>query len=216
MFGVLCVAGAAQAGPVEPSAHQLTQAAMKFLADHGDLCMGKYTWPRDVTAADRAAHSNDAAQLPVLERLGLVESTIIPEPTAAGATADTATSLSTSVADLSRRYSLTAKGQRYYWRKKHTTLNVHGRPEEHDADFCVAHLTLDKVIKWTPPEPVHGQLETMVRYTYHAKTADWMADPEARRVFPVADRIIRGQGNLLMSVTVRFGDGEWVPVLPGS
>jgi hypothetical protein len=94
-------------------------------------------------------------------------------------------------------------------------LNAHGQAVAHDADFCVARLTLDKVVRWTPPEQVHGQLQTMVRYTYNIKPAKWLADPEARRVFPVVDRIIRGQRNLLMSVTVQLQDGIWVPVLPG-
>ena len=85
----------------------------------------------------------------------------------------------------------------------------------HDADFCVAHLTLDKVVKWSSPEQVHGHPQMLVRYTYRIKSADWLADPEARKVFPVVDRIIRGQGNLLMSVTVQQQDGRWVPVLPG-
>jgi endonuclease/exonuclease/phosphatase (EEP) superfamily protein YafD len=62
---------------------------------------------------------------------------------------------------------------------------------------------------------VHGHPETVVRYTYHVKSVDWMADPQARQVFPVADRIIRHQGNLLMSATVELQDGKWMPVLPG-
>jgi len=207
VVGVMCAAGAGQAGSVQPSSRQLGRAATQFLADHGDLCMAKYTWPRDVTPADREAHTNDAVQLPVLERLGLVESMLIPAPAAVGATSD--------APEPARRFSLTAKGQQYYLRKKHTTLDVHGQPVDHDADFCLAHLTLDKVVKWTPPEAVHGQLETLVHYTYHVMPVQWMTDPEARKVFPVADRIIRGQGNMLMSVTVRLEGGKWVPVLPG-
>jgi hypothetical protein len=70
-------------------------------------------------------------------------------------------------------------------------------------------------VKWSPPEQAHGHLETMVRYTYHIKSANWMADAEARKAFPVVDRIIRGQGNLLMSVNVQLQDGKWMPVLPG-
>jgi len=197
-------AGPAHADTVQPSQRALSRAVQQFLTDHGDLCMAKYVWPRDVTSADRQANSNDAVQLPVLERLGLVESTVIPPPDAAAVAVEPA-----------RRYSLTAKGRQYYLRKKHTTLNVHGQPVAHDADFCVAQLTLDKVVKWTPPEPAHGQSQTLVHYTYHIKAADWMADPDARKVFPVVDRIIHGQGTLLMTATVQLRDGKWVPVLPG-
>jgi hypothetical protein len=42
-----------------------------------------------------------------------------------------------------------------------------------------------------------------------------MADPEARKVFPVVDRIIRGAGNMLMTATLQAQNDTWVPVLPG-
>jgi hypothetical protein len=191
-----CVAGVSQAGTAEPSHRALNRAVTHYLSDHGDLCVGKFSWPRIVTEEDRQAGSNDAVQLPVLERLGLVESTEISAPPA-------------------RRYSLTAKGRQYYLQKKRVTLGAHDQPAEHDEDLCVARLSLDKVVKWSPPEQQHGHLESVVRYTYQIKSADWMADPEARKVFPVVDRIIRGRGNLLMSVTVQLRDGRWIPVLPG-
>jgi hypothetical protein len=191
---VMGVAGA-QANTPAPSDKDLVPAVKAFLADHGDLCLAWYTWPRDLTAAEQQTGMNEAVQLPVLERLGIVQSAA----TDIGA----------------KRYTLTVKGRQYYLQKKRTTLNVHSQPEEHAADFCVAHLTLDKVVKWSPPEPVNGHLETTVRYTYHIQAADWMADPEAQKVFPVVDRIIRGQGNLLMSATAQLQDGRWAPVLPG-
>jgi hypothetical protein len=190
----VCMASVSQAAATNPSQKELTGAVQTFLADHGDLCLAKYSWPRDVTPADEQAGSNDAKQLPVLERLGVVRSVEIAT---------------------TRRYSLTAKGRQYYLRKKHVVLGPHDQPTEHDADFCVAHLTLDKVVKWSPPEPLHDHLETVVRYTYHIKSADWMQDPAARAVFPVVDRIIRGQGSLLMSATVQLQGDKWVPVLPG-
>jgi hypothetical protein len=191
---VMGMAGA-QADTPTPSDKDLTPAVKAFLADHGDLCLAWYSWPRDLTAADQQSGMNEAVQLPVLERLGIVQSTAA----AIGA----------------KRYTLTAKGRQYYLQKKRTILNVHSQPEQHGADFCVAHLTLDKVVKWSPPESVNGYLETMIRYTYHIKAADWMADPEAQKVFPVVDRIIRGQGKLLMSASAQLQDGKWVPVLPG-
>jgi hypothetical protein len=190
-------AAGAQADAPDVGQKDLVQAVKAFLADHGDLCLGWYTWPRDLTAAEQQTGMNEAVQLPVLERLGVVRSA---EVTSGAPT---------------RRYSLTAKGKRYYLHKTRITLNVHSQSEEHDADFCAAHLTLDKVVKWTPPETANGHLETVAQYTYHIKAADWMTDPEARKVFPVVDRIIRGEGRMLMSATVAFKDGQWVPVLPG-
>ena len=196
--GVMCVASA-QAGTADPKPEEMTRAVQTFLSDHGDLCLAMYAWPRDVTAEDRQANSNEAVQMPVLERLGVVRSVHIPA----------------TAAEETQRYSLTNKGRQFYLRKKRITLDVHTQPEEHDADFCVAHLTLDKVVKWSPPESVHDHLQTVVKYTYRIKAADWMSDPEAQRVFPIVDRIIRGAGTLMMTATVQLQDGRWVPVLPG-
>jgi hypothetical protein len=217
---LMWTSGALRAGTAQPSESELTRAVAHYLSDHGDLCVGKFTWPRVVTQQDQLTHTNDAVQLPVLERLGLVESTEIAAPVAADATTNAAVLGSQSgstaaTAETARRYSLTAKGRRFYLQKKRTTLGVHDQPVEHDQDLCVARLKLDRVVKWSPPEQVHGHSETVVRYTYHVKSVDWMADPQARQVFPVVDRIIRHQDNMLMSVTVALQDGKWMPVLPG-
>jgi DNA-binding PadR family transcriptional regulator len=198
---VMCVSGArAHASNLgsAPSEKDLAPAVEAFLADHGDLCLAWYTWPRELTAEQQHSGLNEAVQLPVLERLGLVKSTEV-----SGGSGPT------------RRYSLTAKGRRYYLQKKRITLGLHGEPQAHDADFCVAQLSLDKVIKWTPPEPLHGHVETLVKYTYRIKPADWMSDDEARKVFPMVDRIIRGAGKLEMTATVQQQNGRWVPVPPG-
>lgn len=217
--GLLCAAGMAQANPapstrsLAPSRPALTAAVKDYLADHGDLCVGKFTWPRDVTDADRQAGTNDAVQLPVMERLGLVESQVLPAviPTSARST----DGHSTPAAGRITRYSLTAKGRQFYLQKKTTFVGVHTASVERSADLCLAHLSLDKVIRWTPPAQVHGHLESVVWYTYKIKSADWMSDPRARKVFPVVARIIRGQGNLLMTATVQAHNGTWLPVLPG-
>ena len=217
---LMWASGAVQAATAEPSESELTRAVTHYLSDHGDLCVGKFTWPRVVSQQDQLARTNDAVQLPVLERLGLVESTEISAPAAADATTNAAVQGSQSgstvaTAETARRYSLTAKGRRFYLQKKRTTLGVHDQPVEHDQDLCVARLKLDKVVKWSPPEQVHGHPETVVRYTYHVKAADWMADPEARQVFPVVDRIIHGEGKTLMTATLQAQNGKWAAVLPG-
>ena len=204
---LVCMAGSVQGRTVDPDQKQLAQAVAAYLADHGDLCVGKFSWPRDVTPEDQQAGSNDAIQLPVLERLGLVESTNV---TAAQGSQPRAGS-----AEPIKRYSLTAKGREFYLRKKMTTLSAHDKPVVRDADFCVARLSLDKVVKWSSPGEVHGHVETVVSYTYKIKSADWLADPEARKVFPIVDRIIHGEGNALMTATLQAQNGKWVPVLPG-
>jgi len=200
-IGSMLWSGPSQAETDRPSQIELTHAVAQYLSDHGDLCVGKFAWPRVVTAQDRVAKTNDAVQLPVLERLGLVESTDIASP---GGEPDQTV----------KSYSLTEKGRQYYVQKRHVTLGAHDTPAVHDADLCVAHLALDRVVKWSPPEEVRGHLETVVRYTYHIKAVDWMDDPQARQVFPVVDRIIRHQDNMLMTVTVQLQDGQWRPVLP--
>ena len=204
----------AQAASVEPSKSAVTRAVHQYLGEHGDLCVGKYQWPRVVTPEDQERGSNDAVQLPVLERLGLVRSEDIPASLAA-ATEATDSRPQAAPAESIRSYSLTAKGRQYVVEKKHSTLGVHGQEVDHSADFCVAHLTLDKIVKWTPPDEVHGHTQTLVKYTYKIKPAEWMADPEARKVFPMVDRIIRGAGVLEMNATLERQDGRWVPVLPG-
>jgi hypothetical protein len=142
--GALMWTSGALADMAQPSERELTRGVTDYLSDHGDLCVGKFTWPRVVTHQDQLAHTNDAVQLPVLERLGLVESTEISAPAAADATTNAAVQGSQTA----KRYSLTAKGRRFYLQKKRTTLGVHDQPVEHDQDLCVARLKLDRVVKW--------------------------------------------------------------------
>jgi hypothetical protein len=205
----MCLVGGVAQATAAPSRPLMTQAVKKYLNEHGDLCVGKYTWPRFVTEEDRQAGTNDALQLPVLERLGLVESAEVSIPVTQGAGAEA------KAGSAVKRYSLTAKGRQFYLQRKVTILGAHDRPVERGADFCVARVSLDKVVKWSSPEEAHGHLETVVSYTYQVKAADWMADPEARKVFPVVDRIIRGEGNVLMTATLQAQNDTWLPVLPG-
>jgi hypothetical protein len=216
---VMCVSGArvqASNPGSAPTEKELAPAVTAFLAEHGDLCLAWYSWPRELTAEQQRSGLNEAVQLPVLERLGLVASTEIPGGAApAAGAANQESQPGAGSPGPGRRYSLTAKGRRYFLQKKRTTLGLHGETVAHDADFCVAQLSLDKVIKWTPPEPLHGHLETLVKYTYRIKSADWISDDEVRKVFPMVDRIVRGAGKLEMSAPVQQQDGKWVPVLPG-
>src|SRR3984885_2845628 len=117
---LMWASGAVQAAATaEPSESELTRAVTHYLSDHGDLCVGKFTWPRVVTQQDQLTHTNDAVQLPVLERLGLVESTEISAPVAADVATNAAAQGSQSgstaaTAETARQYSLTAKGRQYY------------------------------------------------------------------------------------------------------
>src|ERR1700748_2285504 len=105
-----CMGSVSQAATTGPSEKQLTQAVKAFLADHGDLCMAKYSWPRDVIPGSDKTDPNDAVQLPVLERLGLVQSVAIPTPqtptAATGAQLAAPGSSQPASAEPGRRYSL--------------------------------------------------------------------------------------------------------------
>ena len=65
------------------------------------------------------------------------------------------------------------------------------------------------------PEVIEAVLGRTPRMRFEKMDDVLTADAEARKAFPVVDRIIRGQGNLLMSVNVQLQDGKWMPVLPG-
>ncbi len=112
-----CLIGGVAQATAGPSRPLVTQAVKQYLNDHGDLCVGKSTWPRFVTDEDRRAGTNDALQMPVLERLGLVESAEVPATPAtqaagAGAPAGSAPATA-SDSGPAKRYALTAKGRQF-------------------------------------------------------------------------------------------------------
>ncbi len=72
--GATLVTGMACGAAAVPTKKNLAPAVAKFLREKGDFCLGKYTWPISVSEHDRQGRSNDAVQLPVLEKLGLVTS----------------------------------------------------------------------------------------------------------------------------------------------
>ena len=155
--------GLAHAASVEPNKSTVAHAVKEYLGEHGDLCVAKFNWPRLVTAEDRQLGTDDAIQLPVMERLGLVRSVEVSVPHNDDAQAQPADSAgetpsqAAAPAETARSYSLTAKGQQFYVEKRHSTLGIHGQTAEHSGDLCLAHLTLDKVVKWTPPDQSTGR-----------------------------------------------------------
>jgi hypothetical protein len=74
---VAALSGGCQWGaPKSQSPRDDLEAALRaFLEDHGELCLGKTSWPVVVSAEDATAGTSDARQMPVLERLGLVQAT---------------------------------------------------------------------------------------------------------------------------------------------
>ncbi len=55
-----------------PNETTFTLGMKAYLERRGSLCVGKTTWPIDVTRSEAVTGSRDALQMPVLERLGLV------------------------------------------------------------------------------------------------------------------------------------------------
>jgi len=179
--------------------HTFTEGMKEYLARRGDLCVGKSSWPIDVTPADFAGHSRDAVQMPVLERLGLVHGE------------DTVTELRTEEGPVKRevrRYELTPAGQRYYLVRDggpRSTSNAAPR-----RDLCVAKLSLDAVIGWDAPSDGAPLSHTVVQYTYHVDAAPWTSDPDVTRTFPMVARVLQGAGRDRLTEAFTLTKKGWV------
>lgn len=185
----------------DASTENFTAAINDFLAKRGHLCVAKYDWPIYVTADDQAAHSRDAIQMPVLEKLGIVagKNVIVERKDEKGnkITAD------------AREYDLTAEGQKYYLHIPVVVATATSRVT-HPADLCAATLTLDKVVGWEPPIAQNGETVTSALYTYKIDPAPWARDPEARRVFPMISRVIEGEGTMQLREGMHLTPKGWV------
>ena len=190
---------AAHASTPALSQKSLKPAVEQYLQAHGNFCLGKFTWPIAVSEHDRQVGTNDAIQMPVLEKLGIVTSSVTPG--------------NPSVT----QYDLTDEGRKYYLIKKTVTLGPADKPIDHPGDFCAAKLKLDRVVRWEPAAVVDGHAHTTVNYTYElASAADWTRDPEIQRVFPMIHRIVEGAGKLQLTQAFEWTKKGWVPVTPGT
>lgn len=190
----------------EPTRAALAAALEKYLARHGDLCLGKYDWPIDVNAHDVAIGARDALQMPVLEQLGLVSST--------DGQVTMLRNDGTEVPVAAKRYELTKLGERFYLPRETKSVRD-GQPVVHHRDFCAGKVSVEKIVNWTPPTSNGGPVETTVSYTYKFAAAQWMHMPQARKVFPMVARIDEGQGgSLKLEQRLRLNGKEWVGVGP--
>src|ERR1700742_3562512 len=79
---VLAVAAAQATVPATPSQKSLKPAVKKYLEEKGNFCLGKFEWPIAVSDEDRKTDTNNALQMPVLEKLGLAVASDTPgDPT---------------------------------------------------------------------------------------------------------------------------------------
>lgn len=172
-----------------------------YLSKRGHLCLAKYDWPIYTTTEDRANGTRDAVQMPVLEKLGLVEGKdMLVERVDADGKKITASA---------RQYQLTSEGQKYYLHIPEVVATATSRVT-HPADFCAASLSLDKVVGWERPMQIDGKTVTSVIYTYKIDPAPWAEDPDAQRVFPMVKRVIEGAGTMQLREGVHLTDEGWV------
>ena len=174
-----------------PDKKTLSKALARYLADRGQLCVGKYDWPITVTPQDAENGRRDAVQLPAMEQAGLVHAT----PGDDGAVT----------------YRLSEAGSKYYWPR--TVNRRDGEPGEMAMhDFCAGRLALEQVVRWTPPVQVGDHYESTATYTYTVAPAAWTADPRLQQVFPMIARVIRGQHTAQLAQRMRFAGGRWEAV----
>ena len=181
---------------------ELQKALEDYLVSQGNICVGKFDWPIDVTENEAKRHSRDAVQMPVLEKLRLVSSTpvTVQRPAEDG-----------SVTQQAVRYELTDVGRKFYVDKDASVPAASGSVQHH-KDFCGAKLTLDEVVLWNKPMDPPDQREVTLTYTYHVKAYEWMDDPEAQRAFPMIDRVIKGDGTMRLEERMRLVASGWVAV----
>lgn len=174
-----------------------TRGVTDYLDRRGDLCIGRSAWPIDIDEHESPTQSRDALQLPVLERLGLVESTKV--------TLD-----SMGMVD-ARRYRLTARGRQFYLDRQTRRPASDPHPS---ADFCVVRISLDHVARWELTPDKRG---AEVAYTYRVDAPDWARDPEFQRVFPAVARVLGGAGGAELKEGFTLTSSGWVAneLLPG-
>jgi hypothetical protein len=180
-------------GKTEPSAANFTDAMTTYLRQRGDLCVARPDWPVDVTLDDFAARTRDAVQMPALERVGLVDSSVLPD------------------ASKVTRYQLTAEGRRHYIdRSTHQPVSPES-PRHASADFCVAHLSLDRLVGWElRPGSATSPARALATYTYRIDAPSWTQDPGVRRAFPAVDRVISGAHAASLEEELILTPAGWV------
>jgi hypothetical protein len=170
-------------------------ALQTYLSSHGDMCVGKFTWPIDVSYRDAQARSANSLQMPVMQKMGLVSAQQIEvqgEPVT--------------------RYQLTDAGRKFYLHKPMQSLTPQGTMLTHDGDFCYGHMQVYQIIGWGRVQQVNGQPQTVVTYTYRIDAAPWTRNADMRRVFPMVAMIVDSAGVLQLKQTFRLSDNGWVGV----
>ena len=188
--------------PAAPSAEALAPVLDRYLAVHGEICVAKYDWPIDVSARDIASRTRDSIQMPVLERQGLVSSRdgyVVYRDDQGEESVPT------------KRYMLTEAGERFY--KAHdVTLHAPGGGDgaTHHRDLCAGQLELERIVRVNAPEANAAAQHVSVAYQYRFKAEPWVTPDEVRRVFPMLDTLLQGQGKMEMQQGFHLVGEAWV------
>jgi hypothetical protein len=173
-----------------------------YLAQRGDLCIARQSWPVDVTENDRALRTRDAVQMPVFERLGVVGGHQIK--------VRAATEAGETVVVPVTRYELTDSGRQSYIDRRSGRPVAPRADADPQADLCVARLSLDKVVGWEASLADRQPMNVIVSYTYKVDAVPWVRDPEALRVLPAIARVIAGAGTAELKQGLVSTGGGWV------
>ncbi len=84
----------------------------------------------------------------------------------------------------------------------------------HHHDFCAGKLSLKKIVRWDKPTVEGNVAQTTVTYTYKFSPAQWANDEDIRKVFPMVDRIIKGEGSMPLQQRLQLAGKSWVAVNP--
>ena len=198
----LC-AFAACSHAVEPAPAGLRAALEKYLQESGNLCLGKFDWPIEVGERDRQFGTCDAVQMPILEKIGIVSSSVVEKREEGADHAATVT-----------RYELTGAGRKYYLARETTNVSADGKTIVHHGDFCAGKLSLDKIVGWNKPQAPGDDRQAVVAFTYTIAAADWARRPEVQQVFPMVERIIKGERRLQLEQLFRLTKNGWVAITP--
>lgn len=203
---MLCISAVAGCGDsAQPGQGNLRPALERYLEEKGNLCLGKFDWPIGVSERDSRLGTRDAVQMPVLEKTGIVVATQALETRREGGVEKTVPV---------RRYDLTETGKKFYLARETASVSADGRKTVHHGDFCAGKLSLNAIVGWDAPQSVGGHQETTVTYTYRIAAADWTRNPEVLKVFPMVDRIIKGEGVLQLQQLFRLTKDGWIAVIP--
>jgi len=196
---------AAAQQPAVPDPQAAAAAVTRYLAGHGDFCLGKMDWPVDISALDERARGRDVVQMPVLESLGLVRSAMATAMRVEGVgVEEDAAPAPVAV----RRYELTPLGESFVHERDVVVPGPAGERHVRRRDLCAAHLALADVVAVAPGE---GALSFVATYTFVADPAAWAASAEFLSVFPMAARVLSGSRRMQLKQAFAWSGGEWVP-----